>query len=561
MKQVLRISAMAGAMALTLNACGGSGNDDTVATSNAPASSATTLSGVAATGAPLAGAKITVCDANGNSKTATTASDGSYSIDASNLTAPLLIAVTSAPFVTINGVPQPANGTIAYAALLDSVTSGAKNTANINQLTDKISSDVASTDLSLKGSVQLINLCKTTGIKTATIDSKTTELRALVVDALKAKGVANADAFDPVKTAMKADHTGVDAVLDMVSHNRDGWGSGTDDQLRGTKLYDRNLQELSSKNVKLDPALKTWANYGKRIFVVGDSTASNYGLDVAPRMGWGQVFERMLKTGVDAKVINLAQSGRSSRSFITEGWLKVLEDNVKSGDYVLIQWGHNDEKCGYVTTTNNTADKNYLDWVNRCTYPNDGSGNPQVAKTTTGLPVGVTANDLSFQKSLEKYIKVAKDKGAIPVLITPMTRINADSSVTTYVEGKFPISSSTHITKSGDYFGDYSKTILQTATANNVASVDLDAATISFMNSIGVGTGGADATGGWRDYYLAVSDFTKYPFYSAKTTTGHYLNADRTHFKEEGALKMANLIVDGIKADTTRLAGLIALLK
>lgn len=567
MNQVLRISAMAGAIALTLSACGGSGNDDSVVTNTPNGSTATTVSGVAATGAALAGAKITVCDANGTSKTATTASDGSYSIDAANLTAPLLISVTTAPFATINGVPQPANGTIAYAALLDSLTSGAKNTANVNQLTDKISSDVASTDLSLKGSVQLINLCKTAGIKAATITSKTAELRALVVDALKAKGVTDADAFDPVKTSMKADHTGIDAVLDMVSHNRDGWGSGTDDQLRGTKLYDQNLQELSSSNVKLDATQKAWSSYGKRIFVVGDSTASNYGLDVAPRMGWGQVFDRMLVNGADVKVVNLAQSGRSSRSFITEGWLKVMEDHIKSGDYVLIQWGHNDEKCGYLTATSDATKGTKLDWANRCTYPNDSNGNPVVAKTADGLPTGTTVNDLSFQKSLEKYIKVAKDKGAIPVLITPMTRINADSTVTTYVEGKFPITKSTHITSSGDYVGNYSTTILQTATANNVASVDLDAASIAFMNSINVGTGGANATGGWRDYHLSVSDFTKYPYYATVAgdykaqKTGHYLNADRTHFKEEGALKMASLIVDGIKADSTRLSGLIAVLK
>jgi hypothetical protein len=84
---------------------------------------------------------------------------------------------------------------------------------------------------------------------------------------------------------------------------------------------------------------------------------------------------------------------------------------------------------------------------------------------------------------------------------------------------------------------------------------------IAFYNSIGVGTGGANATGGWRDYYLAVSDATTYPFYASVTTTGHYLNADRTHSQETGAVKLAGFVAEGIKADTARLGGLTALLK
>ncbi len=561
--------------AMVLAACGGGGSDgDAQAASASSASSSsssassgssessasssssvvTMLLGVAASGAPLAGAQIKVCDAAGASLQATAAADGSYSLDVSGLTAPLLIAAKTADFLEINGVPQPANGTIAYAAVLDSLAVGADNRANVNQLTDRIASSVASSDLGLKGSVQLINLCNTTGVKAETIASNTTSLRALFRDALLAKGVA-ADSFDPVKTPMVADGSGVDAVLDMVIHNRDGWGSGTDDQLRGTKLYDRNVQEISDKNVALDPAQKAWADYGRRVFIIGDSTASNYPANVMPRMGWGQVFERMLVDGADVKVVNLAQSGRSSRSFITEGWFKLLVDNVKSGDYVLIQWGHNDEKCD---TTGS------LDWVNRCAYPNAADGKVQVAKTTDKLPAGVTAEDLSFQRSLEKYVTAVKAKGAIPVLITPVTRINRDSAVTAYVEGKFPIAKSTHITSKGDFPGDYSQTIIDTASANSVAMVDLDAASISFFNGITVGNGGlggAEATGGWRDYYLAAKDVTLYPYYSSASVTGHYLNADRTHFQENGAVKVAEMVVAGIKADSARLAGLISLLK
>jgi len=537
------------AAALVVSACGG-GTDDSTPTPATPA--ATTLTGVAATGAPLAGAAIKVCDATGASLSTTAGADGRYTVDVSSLKAPLLVAATTGAFVTINSVPQPAGATRAFAALLPSLQANAANTANVNPLTDKISSEVASADLSLKGSVQLINACNTTGITPATIASQTTQLRALVLDALKAQGVANADSFDPVTVAMQANHQGVDAVLDRVVHNRDGWGSGTDDQLRGSKLYDLNLQELSSSNTVLDASIAPWSTAPKRIFIVGDSTASNYPRGVAPRMGWGQVFDRLLAPGAAARVVNLAQSGRSSRSFITEGWFQLLADHLQAGDYLLIQWAHNDEKCD---TTGS------LDWVNRCTYPNNAAGEPQVAKTLDKLPAGTTANDLSFQKSLEKYVKLAKDKGATPVLITPVTRINQDKTVTTYVEGLFPITKSTHITSKGDAPGNYTQTVIDTAKANDVALVDADALSIAFYNSIGVGTGGADATGGWRDYYLAVRDATTYPFYASATTTGHYLNADRTHSQETGAVKLAGFVAQGIKADTARLSGLIALLK
>lgn len=529
--------------ALVIGGCGG--DDMTLDTS-------TRLAGVPASGAPLAGASIKVCDAQGASVATTAGADGSYLVDVSVLKAPLLVAASTGAFVNINGVPQPANGTVAYAALVPTVAAQAANIANVNPLTDKVASDVAVTDLKLKGSVQLINACNTTGVTAATVAARTASLRTLLQAALVANDVANAATFDPVSTPMVANHQGVDAVLDRVRHNRDGWGSGTDDQLRGTKLYDLALREISSDNVALDPALAPWSTAGTRIFVVGDSTASNYSRDVLPRMGWGQVFDRLLKAGTTARVVNLAQSGRSSRSFITEGWFKMLADGLQAGDYVLIQWGHNDEKCD---TTGS------LDWVNRCTYPNDANGTPQGAKTLDKLPAGTTADDLSFQRSLEKYIALARSKGATPVLITPVTRINQDKTVTAYVEGAFPITKSTHITTKGDAPGNYSRTVMQTAAANDVAVVDLDAASMAFFNTLGVGTGGAAATGGWRDYYLAVSDPVAFPFYASAAVTGHVLNADRTHFQEAGAVKIAELVAAGVKADTARLGGLIAFMK
>lgn len=549
-------------LSLALLACGGSSSDNSTGVSSSSSSSATgtTLTGFAASPAGvMKNADITVCDATGTKLSTKTDTTGAYSLNIASLTAPLLIAVQDGAFTTANPtafsgaaaiVAQPLNGVTAYAALLGSVAAGS-NTANVNQLTDKIASSVATGSLGLIGSTQLINACKPSAVTQAQIDSATSSVRDLIATALTTTGVANAASFDPVTSSMKNGSVADSKALNLLAsvyHSRDGYGSSTNDQLRGTQLYDRNLQALSTSNVTLDATLPAWSSYSKRIFIVGDSTVSNYGKDVAPRKGWGMVFDTQLTDTAKAttKVINVAQSGRSSRSFILEGWFKLIENNIQSGDYLLIQWGHNDEKCA----TAGAADLTY-----RCTFP----GVPSLT-TAAGY-----AADMSLQVSVEKYIALAKTKGAIPVLITSVTRINQDKLATTYVEGAFPITKTTHSTETSSTAmpvkGNYTQTLIDTATANNVALVDLDAKSIAFMNSINVGTGGANATGGWRDYHLGVSDTVTYPYYAAVSTTGNWLNADRTHFKHEGAVKNAQMVVEGIKADTTRLAGLISLLK
>jgi lysophospholipase L1-like esterase len=533
MKHRVLLTAMAAALLPALVACGGDDDDNGSGASSSSASSSSasssastsvTLKGVAAAnGAALAGATIKVCDATGASLSTTAGSDGSYSLDVTSLKAPLLVAASTS--------------SVQYAGLLGTVAAGS-NTANVSPLTDSVASDVA-TGISLAGTVQLISTCNTASVTAANITTKTASLRTLISTAITDAGL-DATTYDPVTVPMTASaSTGTNKILAQVRHNREGFSNSTNKEYGATSLYDRNMKEIRSSNL-LDPTLKAWSAYGTRIFVAGDSTASNYNKEVLPRMGWGQVFDRQLKSGADVKVVNVAQSGRSSRSFITEGWFDLINSEIKAGDFLLIQFGHNDEKC-------NSGD---IDLTYRCTYPNTSAG---------ALP-GSSA-DLSFQKVLEKYIAMAKAKGAIPVLITPVTRINQDKTVTTYAEGAFPITKSTHITTSGAYPGNYSQTVTDTATANSVAVVDLDAKSIAFMNSIGVGTGGADATGGWRDYHLAVKDFVTYPYYASSSTTGNYLNADRTHFQENGAVKVSDMIVEGIKENSSKLSSLINLLK
>ena len=101
------------------------------------------------------------------------------------------------------------------------------------------------------------------------------------------------------------------------------------------------------------------------IFTIGDSTMANKKLDGGnPERGWGMMLPGFFSE--DIRVDNHAANGRSSKSFITEGrWEKVISQ-VKKGDYVFIQFGHNDEKTDSARHTDpgTTFDDNLRRFVN-----------------------------------------------------------------------------------------------------------------------------------------------------------------------------------------------------
>lgn len=120
------------------------------------------------------------------------------------------------------------------------------------------------------------------------------------------------------------------------------------------------------------------------IYLIGDSTMANKKgtAEENPERGWGQALQQYFKPEV--KVENHAVNGRSSKSFIEEGrWDKVLE-TLGDGDYVLIQFGHNDQK--------------YKD-PKRYTNP-----------TTT------------YYHNLARFVQETRNKGATPILLTSIVR-------------------------------------------------------------------------------------------------------------------------------------------
>jgi lysophospholipase L1-like esterase len=124
-----------------------------------------------------------------------------------------------------------------------------------------------------------------------------------------------------------------------------------------------------------------------RVWLVGDSTMADKEIRAYPETGWGMPFETFFDSAV--VVDNRAKNGRSTKSFIDEGlWSKVL-DGLQPGDYVLIQFGHNDEG---------------KEKLGRYTTPDE------------------------FKVNLHRYISESRGKGAYPILITPVARRTFDPS-------------------------------------------------------------------------------------------------------------------------------------
>lgn len=122
------------------------------------------------------------------------------------------------------------------------------------------------------------------------------------------------------------------------------------------------------------------------IFMVGDSTMANKDISQgSPERGWGMVLQGCFSE--DVVIDNHARNGRSSRSFIDEGLWQVVLDRIKPGDYVFIQFGHNDEK-------------------------HDVEG-----KAKRFSKPGTT-----FDANLKRYVNETRAKGGIPVLFNCVER-------------------------------------------------------------------------------------------------------------------------------------------
>lgn len=483
------------------------------------------ITGTAFEKKPLANAEITLVDASGKKLQTTTNALGEYHFRQENLKTPLLISVVS------GGTAQDCNQhvtlrPICMAAVLNALTPS--QIANINPLTDRMVSDIAAAQ-GFTGPQQWVDAATVKAFEKKLLTQARRSVQAGFAQALTIAGVDPVEHFDPVSYPLH-DNPQLVELLSLLNHNRNyhndsgntGHTSLTDPAFRPlVGLFNKGPYETFDL-LRARQEVEAIRTATTRIFIVGDSTSAVYEQLRYPRMGWGQMLEEQFKADANIKVVVGSRAGRSSRDFYNGRWFAQMEHLIQPGDYVFINHGHNDQNCDA-----NKAVRGPADVKNLCTYPNNAQGQPQFP---TGKP------ELSFYYSLERYITIAQERGATPVLFTPTARIkNAQGAQA------LPVVHS-HFTahKPGSnylFVGDYTQTIQDLARAKKVTLIDLATASITFANKVG--------EPGWRDYWLVV-DKSVNPYYSAEVGGSTQL-PDGTHFQKNGAEAMARLTADLIK--------------
>ncbi|MBD1389017.1 rhamnogalacturonan acetylesterase [Neiella sp. HB171785] len=168
------------------------------------------------------------------------------------------------------------------------------------------------------------------------------------------------------------------------------------------------------------------ATAGTTIFMAGDSTMAIKDPKDYPETGWGVPFATFFAD--DVKVVNLAKNGRSTRTFKTEGLWQQIESQAKTGDWVFIQFGHNDE-----------SEKKH----DRYTTPEQ------------------------YKSNLTEMIRQSQARGATPILLSSVTRRNFDDNG--------------NIKKTHPYY----PLVLEVAEATGVTFIDMDAITRDYFSAMG----------------------------------------------------------------------------
>jgi len=165
-----------------------------------------------------------------------------------------------------------------------------------------------------------------------------------------------------------------------------------------------------------------------RVYMIGDSTMADKPLIGTAERGWGQVFPLFFEGGVVFE--NHARNGRSTKSFITEGRWQTVCEKLKPGDWVFIQFGHNDAK----------------------------------KEDTSRYAEAHTA----YKSNLLRFVTEARAKGANPILLTPVSRRQFDK------EGKLV-----------DTHGEYPGVVRELAAEQNVPLIDVHKRSMELLAKLG----------------------------------------------------------------------------
>ena len=164
-----------------------------------------------------------------------------------------------------------------------------------------------------------------------------------------------------------------------------------------------------------------------KLFVAGDSTASAYEPNPKNQQGWGAVLQPLFDPR-KLEVVDLARGGRSSRTFISEGHWDRLLARLDAGDFVIIQFGHNDAGALNEEPPGSTKPLRA-----RGTIPGVGDESQDIDNVLTGQHETV----YSYGWYLRKMIADVRAKRATPILLT-LTRTN------TWTDGRITWPSDTY---------------------------------------------------------------------------------------------------------------------
>ena len=225
----------------------------------------------------------------------------------------------------------------------------------------------------------------------------------------------------------------------------------------------------------------TAAERPTHVYLIGDSTCANKNLEKEnPERGWGQLFRAFFDETVFVE--NHAMNGRSTKSFRNENRWEPIYTQMQPGDYVFIQFGHNDEK------------------VHR--------------EAVGSLPE-------VFAENLRRYVRETREKGGIPILLTPIARRHFDEA------GQLK---KTH--------GEYPARVRQVAEEEQVPLLELEALTEAWLTELG------DEPS--RPYFMWVEKGTS-PLYPDG-------REDNTHLNVKGAHHVARLVAQEVTEKVPALA-------
>ena len=246
------------------------------------------------------------------------------------------------------------------------------------------------------------------------------------------------------------------------------------------------------------------------VFITGDSTVKNNDKDSDGMWGWGAVANTVFdETKID--IVNAAMAGRSCRSYLNEGRWERVYNSLKPGDFVLIQFGHNDispidkpKYRGAIATAQDTCH------VYRMEAAKEDLTKQNVIdqKLKSNTQVGSYEVVYSFGWYLKKFIQDVREKGATPILVSLTPRNE-------WPNGK--------IERRNDTYGKWYREVVE---ATGVEFVDLHNITADFLDKK----------------------------CGSKEKAMKYFNHDHTHTSLLGAKTNAQSIAKGLRANGSELA-------